>query len=166
MLSQNQFLLMKISNEIYTPQKNIFVSQKWNKLPKLWAGVEWVTPIPCSKCHFNISFYWPQDHESTLGDMNFQKRCFCEIALCTVIGLWVAVAHAISSCLDKVTIWSQGTWVGRSKDARCAEDAGMQGIWDVHLGCRDAQMLIFREASGFWLFLVAILDFCANSFAN
>ena len=81
-----------------------------------------------------------------------------------MIGLDELIKHY--ECLDKVTIWSQGTWVGRSKDARCAEDAGMQAIWDVHLGCRDAEMLICREAIGFWLFLVAILDFCANYFAN
>ena len=26
----------------------------------------------------NISFYWPQDQESSLCDMNFPQRWFCE----------------------------------------------------------------------------------------
>ena len=61
-------------------------------------------------------------------------------------------------CLDKVTFWSRGTWVRRSKDARCAEDAedagnlrcasGMQRCTDADVQGGNRFLIVFGGYPG------------------
>ena len=79
------------------------------------------------KTHFSdISFYWPQDHESTLDYMNFQKkRCFCETAPCSLksppkiqkshVFSTVPWCYFLDSYIDTIEIFPWLNWLSPNR---------------------------------------------------